>query len=222
MNDKLKKLVNTQIYIARRTVIRDGFKGRIRTVSGIDLAFIDDLAVIACVTLNYDTLNLVDKKSSIRKISFPYMPGFLAFREGPLIFKLIQSLDVEPDVFLIDSQGLAHPRFCGCASHVGVISKKPTIGVAKSKLCGEYRKEPKKVGNYAPLIYGSRVVGWVYKSKIGCKPIFISPGHLVSLKSSIQIVAKCIKVHKLPEPLHLAHRLATEERRNLSISQDHS
>jgi len=143
------------------------------------------------------------------------VPTFLGFREGPAIVKLIKLRRRTPDVFLINAQGIAHPLFCGCASHVGVLAQKPVIGVAASNLCGEYDCEPVEVGDAVPMRYNGRVVGWVLKSKAGCNPIFVSPGHLVSLESSLKIVKDCLKNHKLPEPLQQAHRLANDERNKL-------
>lgn len=213
---ELKKLMDIQMRIAKKIVTEDWFRAPIKLISGVDSTFFDDSAIVACVTLNYATLKVFDKKILVGKIGFPYVPGFLGFREGPLIMNIMENLDVKPDIFIINAQGIAHPRFCGCASHVGVLTERPTIGVTKSKLCGEYYKEPECVGEWVPLVYEGKTVGAVFKSKRGCKPIFISPGHLISLESSIQIVKRCIRGHKLPEPLYLAHKLATEERRKFS------
>lgn len=209
----LGKLRRMQKEIAAKVILEDRFEKPIKVVTGFDLAFLSDEAVAVAVTLNYDTLQVMEKKIIREKTSFPYIPTFLSFREGPPIIKIIKRLKIKPDILMFDSQGISHPLFCGCASHVGVLINRPTIGVAKSRLCGEYYKEPEGVGDWVPLVYEGRTVGAVFKSKGGCKPLFISPGHLVSLKSSIQIVKRCLRGHKLPEPLHLAHRLATKERR---------
>lgn len=206
--------------IADKVITEDRFRKPIEVVTGVDLAFLDDEAVVAAVTVIYNTLQIMEKKVIKEKTPFPYIPTFLGFREGPSIIKLAKALKIEPDILMLDSQGISHPLFCGCASHVGVLTKRPTIGVAKSRLCGEYHKEPKRIEEWVPLTYEARTVGAIFKSKKGCRPIFISPGHLVSLESSIQIVSRCLGGHKLPEPLHLAHRLATEEkRRALAINQ---
>jgi len=148
-------------------------------------------------------------------LEFPYIPTLLSFREGPSIVNIISSSDVKPDVFLINAQGIAHPLFCGCASYVGIQIQRPTIGIAQSNLCGEYEYEPKEAGEFVLMYYRERSVGWVFKSKKGCKPIFISPGHLIGLKSSLEIVRGCMGKYKLPLPLQYAHILASETKRKI-------
>jgi len=202
--------------IAGRVVLEDGFKKPIASVAGIDTASLHDLAFTACVTVDYNSLEVKAKKTSMARLDFPYIPTFLGFREGPPIIDIISSLELKADVFLINAQGIAHPVLCGCASYVGVLANAPTIGVAARKLCGECDHEPKKVGESVPLYYGGRAVGWSLKSREGCRPILVSPGHLVSLQSSLDIAIKCIKNHKLPEPLHLAHTIANDEKRRMS------
>ncbi len=124
-------------------------------------------------------------------------------------------MKIKPDVILINGQGIAHPLRCGIASHVGVSLDVPSIGVAQSKLCGEY-KEPKEVGHYTSIIYNGKKVGYVYKSKENCKPIFVSPGHKVSSRTSLKIVTSCIGKYKLPIPLRMAHGYANEMKEKYS------
>ena len=212
----LEEMRRLQREIAEKVVLEDRFKKLITTVAGVDMAFSDDLAVTACVVADYDSLKVKARKTSIARLDFPYIPTLLCFREGPPIIDIISSLEPKPDVFLINAQGIAHPILCGCASHVGVLANVPTIGVAARKLCGEYDRELREVGEYAPLYYGGRGVGWVLKSRGGCRPIFVSPGHMVSLNSSLDVVVKCIKDHKFPEPLYLAHMVANEEKRKIA------
>ena len=211
----LERLREMQMKIAARVILEDRFRKPIKVITGFDASFLDDQAVVAAVSVNYNTLEVIERKVLKEKVHFPYIPTFLGFREGPLVTKLLKKLRVKPDVLMLDAQGVAHPLFCGCASHVGVLAQKPTIGVAKSLLCGEYREEPREVGAWVPLVYMGRVVGAVFKSKRGCRPLFVSPGHMISLASSIQIVKGCVRGYKLPEPLHLAHRLAVEKRKLL-------
>jgi len=209
----LEELRRAQTEIAAKVVLEDRFEKPIEVVTGSDLAFLNSAVVAAAVSLDYESLQVIEEKAVIGRVSFPYIPTFLGFREGPPIIELVGKLKVKPDILMLNAHGISHPLFCGCASHVGVLTNIPTVGVAKSKLCGEYQKEPERVGEWVPLMYGEKTVGALLKSKRGCRPIFVSPGHLVSLESSIQIAKRCIGDHKLPEPLYLAHRLANEERR---------
>ena len=212
----LKELRDLQKKIAKRIILKELFRKPITSIMGIDLAFKDDMAITAYVMMIFPSQKIIHKKIAISPIEFPYIPTFLSFREGPPIVKGINSLDVKPDVFMINAHGIAHPLFCGCASHVGVLTQTPTIGVAQNNLCGKYKVTPEEVDRYEPLFYKNKGVGWIFKSKKDCRPIFISPGHLVSLESSIEITRRCIGKYKLPSPLYYAHKLASETKRTIS------
>ncbi|UCH01869.1 MAG: endonuclease V, partial [Candidatus Bathyarchaeota archaeon] len=185
---KRKVMEELQRNISMHIRLHDGFKQPINMVSGIDLSFIEDLSIASCVTCFFSSLEIVNNKTIVRELSIPYISTYLGFREGPPIIELINSIDYESNIFLINAHGIAHPRFCGCASYVGVLTQKPTIGVASTNLCGNYVSEPHIVEHYEPMYYNNRPIGWIFKSNKNCKPIFISPGHLVSLKSSLEIV----------------------------------
>ncbi|MBS7622918.1 endonuclease V, partial [Candidatus Bathyarchaeota archaeon] len=133
---------------------------------------------------------------------------------GPAIAKVIKRLDVEPDIFLINAHGIAHPRRFGCASHIGVVTGRPTIGVAGSRLYAELAHLPAEAGERRPLTIGGAVVGWAIKPEVG-GPIYVSPGHMVSVGSAIEVVAGCLRNHRFPEPIYLAHRLANSMRGKL-------
>ncbi|MGC8720263.1 MAG: endonuclease V [Thermodesulforhabdaceae bacterium] len=147
----------------------------------------------------------IGKTSSIR---FPYIPGFLSFREIPPLVRAFKKLKTTPHVILCDGQGIAHPRKIGLASHLGLILKKPSIGCAKNKLCGTHAELPPEKGSWAKLIHNNEVVGAVYRSRTGVKPIYISPGHLTDLPSSIALVELCLGRYRIPEPLRRAHMLS--------------
>lgn len=199
--------------LATKVILEDNYKRPITSIAGIDLAFLDDIAFIACVTVDYTTLETKTVKTSTARLNFPYIPTLLFFREGPPIIDIIKYTEPKADIFIINAQGIAHPEFLGCASHVGVLANVPTVGVTSRRLCGDYEREPGEVGEAVPMRCGGRKVGWVVKSKAGNRPVFVSPGHRISLESSLEIVMKCVKNHKLPEPLHLAHLEANRERR---------
>jgi len=209
----LEEMRRIQRELAAKVILEDDYRKPIISVVGIDLAFLDDIAFTACVTTDYTTLETKTVKIYTARLNFPYIPTLLFFREGPPIVEIINSTEPKANIFLINAQGIAHPEFFGCASHIGVLANVPTIGVTSRRLCGDYEREPRELGEAVPMRCGGRDVGWVVKSKAECRPIFVSPGHRVSLDSSIEIVMKCIKNHKLPEPLHLAHLEANREKR---------
>lgn len=204
--EELRKI---QKEIAKKIILKDVLPKSITTIAGFDLAFLDEKAFCAGVILDYKTMDIIEMKIIKTDLSFPYVPTFLTFREGSPIMEVYRKLETKPDVIMINGQGIAHPLSCGIASHVGVLLDVPSIGVAQSKLCGDY-KQPKKVGDYSPLIYKNKTIGYVFKSKKNCKPIFISPGHKVSLDTSLEIIKFCTGDHKLPEPIFFAHSLANK------------
>ncbi len=210
-----EKLRSIQKRIARRLVLKNKISKPIKTIAGFDLAFSNDKAFVAGIVMDYETHDIKEIRIMKTKLSFPYIPTLLTFREGPPIIKVYNSLNRKPDVILINGQGIIHPYHCGIASHIGVYLDVPSIGVAQSKLCGEY-KEPKKVRDYNPITYNDKKVGYVYKSKKNCKPIFISPGHRVSLSNSLKIVMSCMGKYKLPFPLRMAHVYANRMKKNYS------
>jgi len=193
--------------ISKKVILKDKFTKRIKTIAGFDLAFFNDKAVVTGVVLDYKSLYVKEIKTIETRVSFPYVPTFLTFREGPPIRKVYKKLKIKPDVIMVNGQGIAHPIFCGIASHVGVLLDKPSIGVAQSRLVGEY-KVPIKVGDFSPIVYQNKKVGYAYKSKENCKPILISLGHRVSVDTALKITKKTIKNHKLPEPIYLAHSIS--------------
>lgn len=205
--DREEKLRELQRNMAKRVIIHDEFPKPVRTIAGFDLAFSDDKAFVTGVVLEYGSLLVKEIRTMESRLSFPYVPTLLAFREGPPIIRVYRKFKSKPDIILVNGHGIAHPFFCGIASHLGVVLDKPSVGVAQRKLCGSH-EEVARVGDDSPLIYKGRIVGYAYKSREGCKPIFVSPGHRVSLESSLRIVKGCIKNHKLPEPIRLAHSIS--------------
>lgn len=204
-----EKLRRLQERIAKRVILEDKFSKPIKTIAGFDLAFINDNAIVTGVVLDYKILKVKEIKTIETEVSFPYIPTFLTFREGPPIIKVYKKLKIKPDVMMINGQGICHPLFCGIASHVGVLLDKPSVGIAQRRLVGEY-KIPTKVGTYSSIKYRNKKVGYTYKSKENCKPILTSPGHRVSVNSSLKITKNCIKNHKLPEPIFLAHTISNK------------
>jgi deoxyribonuclease V len=205
----MQEFIKIQEDLAKKVVLDDGF-GRIEKVAGVDLAYDGNRVFCAAVVLDYESLETIKKRCIKTKVKAPYIPNFLAFREAEPIVKVVKPLKF--DILMLDGHGIAHPRGIGVASHVGVLLEVPTIGVAKRILCGEVEGKI-ETGKPAPLIHENRQIGYAYRTKDRTNPIYISPGHKVSLEASLRIVKQCIKDHKLPEPTRLAHVLANFYRR---------
>ena len=183
----------------------------VRLVAGVDISAPNDagFARAAVVVLNYPELALIEKKVITQKVTFPYVPGLLSFRESPLILAVCEELEHTPDLILVDGQGIAHPRRLGLASHLGLLWDKPTIGCAKSRLCGEHKPVPQEQGSYTELVDHGEVVGAALRTKGGVAPLYISIGHKVDLESAIAWVLRCCHNQRLPEPTRLAHLAAS-------------
>jgi deoxyribonuclease V len=198
-----RALLEVQRAVAAHACVEDRFD-EIRTIAGVDQAFFDDNVVSGIVTLDYETMEEKDRAYAIVTTEFPYIPTFLAFREGKAIVSAYRKLPENPELLMIDGCGINHPRYAGLATHIGVALDIPTIGVSKSILCGT-SEQPADAGEFHPLMYGDRQVGWTLKSKENCNPIIVAPGHRVSMESSIEIVKHCLRGYKLPEPTRQAH-----------------
>lgn len=164
------------------------------------------------VTLSFPVLNLVDHAVVKENINFPYIPGLLSFRELPMLLKAWVKLKQKPEVIIVDGVGIAHPRRLGIATHLGIFLGVPTIGCAKSVLIGEYKEPGDEAGAISYLYDHNEVIGAAIRTKKGVKPVFVSPGHLITLEESIEIVKNCIRKHRLPEPTRQAHKTVNEYR----------
>ncbi len=184
----------------------DNHLGEVRFVTGLDSAYESDRAFGAAVTLDLETMEAEDVGTAVVKVEFPYIPGLLAFREAPAIIAAAKNLRRPTDAYLVDGQGYAHPRRFGLASHVGVALNTPTIGVAKSRLCGTV------LG--ARLIDRGRTIGAIVPKPSG-KLLYVSVGHRISLRDSIRVVTRCLRAAP-NDPIALAHREADKVRRRIS------
>ena len=151
----------------------------------------------------------VETTHAIQKLSFPYIPGLLSFREAPVCIAAVEKLKLEPDVFIIDGQGIAHPRRLGLASHLGLFFDKPTIGCAKSRLTGQFEEPPPKKGTYSLLKDKDEVIGAVVRTRTNVEPVFVSVGNKCSLEDAIEVTLSCTTKYRLPEPTRLAHQLVS-------------
>ena len=182
-------------------------------VAGVDQAFDIDLVFSGAVVLGH-SLEVTDKASCSVKTSFPYVPGLLSFREGPAAVRAVKKLSVRPTLLFVDGCGINHPRMAGLATYVGVALDLPTIGVSKSVLCGDYEL-PERACESTPLFYNGKQVGHLLRSKKGCRPIVIAPGHQVSVDASLELAREYLTDHKLPEPCRLAHEYVNQVKRAL-------
>ena len=210
-NFSVKKAHETQVCLSKKLILEDRLPDRIRTVGGVDVSYVGNLGVGAITVLDYESLDVLETEVAVCPVKMPYIPTLLSFREIPPAIAGIQKLKLQPDVFLVDAQGFAHPYRCGFASHLGLLLKKPTVGAAKSRLIGE---EVEKDGRTLLLDKGE-VIGEVVTTKLGAKPIYVSVGHMVSLETAVKIVKHCSK-GRIPKPLAEAHKLATKERIRLT------
>ncbi len=181
-----------------------------RFIAGVDISAgkAPGMATAAVVVLNYPELRLVEMKVVNGRLDFPYIPGLLSFRESPLTLAACQELTITPDLILVDGQGIAHPRRFGLASHLGLFLNTPTIGCAKSRLCGQHEEPGVEPGSYAKVIDRGETIGVALRTKLGVKPIYISIGHKVDLQTAIHWVMKCCCGYRPPEPTRLAHLAA--------------
>lgn len=160
-----------------------------------------------------NNMALTDKAMVKREIDFPYIPGLLGFREVPILAAASGLLKIKPDVIIVDAQGVAHPRGFGAAAHLGVVLGIPTIGCAKTRLCGEHKEPGIEKGDSTPLTLGEKEIGRVLRTKTYVKPLFISRGHLVTLADCVEVVMNSLTKYRLPEPIRQAHRLVNDFRR---------
>ncbi|KPJ50101.1 hypothetical protein AMJ40_03965 [candidate division TA06 bacterium DG_26] len=209
----LKDRVQLQILqreIAKQVVVRNCV-GKLDVVAGCDVAYKETRGCAAVVLLSYPVLDTVEVVRAEADVGFPYIPGFLAFRELPLILCALQKLKTTPHCIIVDGHGIAHPRHAGLACHLGLLSAIPTIGCAKTLLVGDYVEPQKQKGAHSPLRWEGRTVGSVLRSRAGAKPVFVSPGHLVDVDTAREIVLRCCARYRTPEPLRLAHIQSRKE-----------
>lgn len=199
-----------QTELAKRVILSDSFR-KPRYVAGVDVGFESNgnITRAAVVVLNYPDLQLVDQGLARAKTVFPYVPGYLSFRELPAVLQALDKLRIIPDMFLCDGQGIAHPRRFGIACHLGVLTDIPSIGVAKSRLIGTYAEPALEKGARSVLFDKDERIGIVLRTRNNIKPLFISPGHRISIDSAVEWVLNCTPRYRLPETTRKAHRLAS-------------
>jgi len=209
--DEAKKL---QWELSVKVIEDDLLPDKVRYIAGADVHQVGDekMQAVVCV-LTFPELELVEVTKAVVPVTFPYVPGLLAFRESPAVLKAFEQLSHDPDIALFDAQGRAHPRHFGLACHMGVLLDLPSIGCAKSRLYGKADEVPDEEGAMASLYdpIDGRILGMVVRTKKGSPPIYVSVGHKISLETAVDFVLKCTKPgQRLPEPLRLAHIYARQ------------
>lgn len=183
---------------------------KVERIAGVDAAYSGEACFAAAVVVELPSLRTVEEKTAMQMVHVPYIPGFFAFREMGAVIKALRRLRSSYDLLMVEGHGIAHPSGCGFASHLGVLLRKPSIGVAKRLLCGSVAEKPTPE-KPAEVVLNDKVVGYAVESNR--KVIYVSPGHMVSLQTALDVVRKTTYKHALPEPLRRAHMLAAKAKR---------
>lgn len=195
----------------RTEIVTTDCLGTVRWVAGIDVGFEDggETTRAAIAVLSFPGLQLHEQAIARRPTEFPYVPGLLSFREIPAVIQALERVQTVPDLLLCDGQGTAHPRRFGIACHLGLLTQLPAIGVGKSRLVGAYQEPSQQRGDWQPLLHQGDRIGAVLRTRPNTKPLFISPGHRISLETAIAYVMHCTPKYRLPETTRFAHKLAS-------------
>ena len=211
-NLKPEEAAALQTSLSRRVVRKPRIRFEdIGTVAGVDTGYRRDTACAAVVVMSLTDLKILEEAMAAKPVQYPYVPGLLSFREGPVILEALTKLKTPPDLLMIDGQGIAHPRRFGIASHIGVLLDIPTIGCAKTRLVGDYEPPQRSSGSTSYLTEAHETIGAVIRTRTGVRPVFVSIGHLMDLKDSIRVVLKSCRGYRLPEPLRRADHLSRKK-----------
>jgi deoxyribonuclease V len=179
---------------------------QIHTVAGIDASY-REIGRAAIAVFSFPSLELIEEVTATREVTFPYIPGLLSFREGPVVLAAFERLRIQPDLLMFDGQGYAHPRRLGLARHMGAYLDRPSIGCAKSRLTGRYDEPGLEPGAWSPLMSGREEIGRVVRTKARVKPVFVSVGYRITLPLAVEVVLHCTRGYRLPEPTRIADKL---------------
>lgn len=209
----VEEAIAIQEQLRSEIITSDNFKEPVKYVAGVDMGFEAQgtISRAAVAVLSFPDLQLQESAIARRPTSFPYIPGFLSFREIPAVLNALEKLKTIPDLILCDGQGIAHPRRFGIACHLGLLVNMPTIGVAKSLLVGKHEEVPEQKGSWQPLHHRGETIGAVLRTRTGTKPLYISSGHRVSLPTAIEYVLRCTPKYRLPETTRIADKLASNK-----------
>ncbi len=215
-NVNYKEAVEIQKILKKQIILKNSFKNlNGKLIAGADVSYDKEIDrfYAGVVVFELQTMQKIEEVTASGKVSFPYIPGLLSFRESPILLRAFSKVKKTPDIIILDAQGIAHPRGIGLASHIGLLLNKPSIGCAKTRLIGEYGNVGKEAGYYSRLTIKGKVVGIVLRTRKNVKPVFVSPGHKIDLATSIDLVLKSCRGYKLPEPTRQAHNLVNKVRK---------
>ncbi|AFY33971.1 deoxyribonuclease V [Calothrix sp. PCC 7507] len=207
----VEEAIAIQEQLRTEVITEDQLQAPIQYVAGVDMGFEADgtISRAAVAVLSFPDLQVLETTVAYRPTSFPYIPGFLSFREIPAVLDALEKVQIIPDIILCDGQGIAHPRRLGIASHLGVILDITTIGVAKSLLIGKHQELAETKGSWQPLIHQGETIGAVLRTRAGVKPVYVSSGHRISLSTAIDYVLRCTPKYRLPETTRIADKIAS-------------
>lgn len=205
----IKKLAEEQLELQQQVRLTP-LKQQPQLIAACDSSLKDEAIFAVFVLFSYPKLEILEVQTSWSKIELPYIPGFLAFREVPNLLKAYGQLTKQPELIFVDGHGIAHPRGLGIASHLGVKLGKPTIGIAKKVLVGQYEMPGAEVGASTDLKYKDQLVGYALRTKPKVKPVFVSPGHLINLEQALMYTKTTIGNYRLPSPTYIADKLTKQ------------
>jgi deoxyribonuclease V len=209
----IKEAIQIQNSLSKKIIKTDCLPDPIIYIAGIDVAYANMCSFGAVVVLNFDSMKILETKYSFEKTKIPYIPTFLSFRELPPTISAFNRLKIKPDIILVDGHGYAHPRHLGFASHLGLVLNTPTIGISKNILCGKIVENKRKCEKIVhDLVYKDKIIGKSFSVNPHVKPIYISLGHMISLKTALKIVLLCLRKFRIPEPIRLAHILSNQRK----------
>jgi deoxyribonuclease V len=207
--------VRIQDRLKGKLILRGRAPAKLETVAGADISYSkgDDLFFAAVVLLRLPDFETIEEVSASGRVGFPYIPGLLTFREGPILLRAFEKLSRVPNIILFDGQGIAHPRGFGLAAHMGLLLDIPAVGCAKKKLIGMHGNVGEERGDHAELLLNGKIVGAALRTKKKVKPVYVSPGHRIGLKGALDAVLRCSAGYRIPEPTRRAHLAVNRLRR---------
>lgn len=218
----IQAALKVQANLRKRILLKNAFRTlrAVKRVAGVDCAIdpAEHRIYGGVIVYSFPGLQEIERRWGCRELRFPYIPGLLSFREAPVLLQVIGSLKYQPDIFIFDGQGIAHPRGIGIASHLGLFLDKPTIGCAKSRLCGFYQEPARRQGSFSPLLSEKgKSIGVVLRTRKSVRPVFISPGHKIDIPTAAAIMQRCLDGYRIPKPTREAdHFVEAVKRREVS------
>lgn len=187
----------------------------IQTIAGADISLnlYSTTIYAGIIVLSFPQLQPIAYSLVKAETRFPYVPGFLAFREVPALVRVWEQMTIKPDILVVDGHGIAHPRRMGIAAHFGAVTSQVSMGCAKNILCGKYEEPGMERGNYTPILDKQEQIGYAFRSKAKTAPVYISPGYGMGMQNSLEIIQRCTGKYRIPEPTRFAHELVNRFRK---------